>query len=148
MRNFIALGLIVLCSAVWSQEWEDRKLFNEDGATTNLRILSSTDTDLFAPIVEAFVTQNPDVSIEYLVTGTADIDHRFRAAPEEYDIVISSAMDLQFKLTNDGYALKLDAVNHPAWARWRQSLFAFTSEPAAIVVNRVAFVGNRMQRYM
>ena len=59
MRNLIALGLIVLCGAVWSQEWEDRKLFNADGATANLRIISSTDTDLFAPLVDAFVATAP-----------------------------------------------------------------------------------------
>jgi len=28
-----------------------------------------------------------------------------------------------------------------SWAEWRQSLFAFTSEPAAIVINRAAFDG-------
>jgi len=106
-----------------------------------LRIVSSTDTDLFAPLIEAFVARNPDVAIEYLVTGTADIDRQFRAAPDAFDIAISSAMDLQLKLTNDGYALALDDVSHPAWAEWRQSLFAFTAEPATIVINRAAFEG-------
>ena len=146
MRNLITLALIVFCSAVWSQEWEDRKLFNKDGATTNLRIISSTDTDLFGPLVEEFVNQNTDVSIEYLVTGTADIDRRFRATPEAFDIVVSSAMDLQFKLTNDGYALALEGISHPAWAQWRQSLFAFTSEPATIVINRADFKGHPIPR--
>ncbi len=146
MRNLVALGLIIWCSAVWSQEWEDRKLFNTEDAATNIRIISSTDTDLFAPLVDAFVSQNPDVSIEYLVTGTADINHRFRASPEAFDIVISSAMDLQFKLTNDGFALNLDGVTHPAWAQWRQSLFAFTSEPAAIVIKRSEFAGHPIPR--
>jgi iron(III) transport system substrate-binding protein len=50
-------------------------------------------------------------------------------------------MDLQFKLTNDGFALELESVSHPDWAEWRQSLFAFTSEPAAIVLNKDAFEG-------
>jgi iron(III) transport system substrate-binding protein len=92
-------------------------------------------------LIQAFVAQNPDVAIEYLVTGTADIDRRFREAPDAFDIAISSAMDLQLKLTNDGYALALDGVSHPTWAEWRQSLFAFTAEPAAIVINRAAFEG-------
>ena len=141
MRNFIALGLIFLCHAGWAQDWEDRQVFNDAGATTTLRIISSTDTELFAPLIEAFAARNPDVAIEYLVTGTADIDRRFRKTPDAFDIAISSAMDLQFKLTNDGYALELEGVSHPAWAQWRQSLFAFTSEPAAIVINRAAFEG-------
>jgi iron(III) transport system substrate-binding protein len=141
VRHFIALALIFFSHAVWAQDWEDRQTFNEADATTSLRIISSTDTDLFAPLIEAFVAENPDVAIDYLVTETADIDRRFRNMPDVFDIAISSAMDLQFKLTNDGYALELQNVSHPAWAQWRQSLFAFTSEPAAIVINRAAFDG-------
>jgi len=141
MRNLIALILVVLGHAVWAQDWEDRQVFDTGRATTSLRIISSTDTDLFAPLIEAFVARNPDIAIEYLVTNTADIDSRFRKTPEAFDIAISSAMDLQFKLTNDGYALELESVAHPAWAQWRQSLFAFTAEPAAIVINRAAFEG-------
>ena len=141
MRNLIAIVLIFLAHAGWAQEWEDRQVFNDGAASTTLRIISSTDTDLFAPLIEAFVAENPDVAIEYLVTGTADIDTRFRATPDAFDIAISSAMDLQLKLTNDGYALPLDSVTQPAWAEWRQSPFAFTSEPAAIVINRTAFEG-------
>lgn len=141
MRNLIALALIWLCQTGWAQEWEDRRIFNDSTAATSLRIISSTDTALFAPLIETFVADNPDISIEYLVTGTAEIDRRFREAPEAFDIAISSAMDLQLKLTNDGYALALENLSHPAWAEWRQSLFAFTTEPAAIVVNRAAFKG-------
>lgn len=142
MRNTIALVLILICNAVWSQEWEDQQVFGGDEVTTILRIISSTDTDLFAPLIDAFIADNPDVAIEYFVTGTADIDRRFRDAPEAFDIAVSSAMDLQLKLTNDGFALGLENVIHPAWAEWRQSLFAFTAEPAAIVLNRSAFKGH------
>lgn len=141
MRYLIALGLVFLCHAGWAQEWEDQQIFNETGGNATLRVISSTDTDLFAPLIEAFVAQNPDIAIAYFVTGTATIDQRFRETPDAFDIAISSAMDLQFKLTNDGYALRLENVAHPAWAHWRQSLFAFTSEPAAIVINRAAFAG-------
>lgn len=141
MRYLIALGLVFLCHAGLAQEWEDRQFFNTTEAATSLRIISSTDTDLFAPLIEAFVARNPDVAVEYLVTGTADIDRRFRKTPGAFDIAISSAMDLQLKLANDGYALALQDVSHPDWAEWRQSLFAFTSEPAAIVINRAAFDG-------
>lgn len=141
MRNFISLVLVLFCHAARAQDWEDQQIFNAQGATTTLRIISSTDTDLFAPLIEAFVAQNPDLAVVYLVTGTASIDRLFRKTPEAFDIAISSAMDLQFKLTNDGFAHRLESVAHPAWAQWRQSLFAFTSEPAAIVISRSAFEG-------
>jgi len=142
VRYYLALILFLLGHAGWAQDWEDRQVFNPKDDATSLRIISSTDTDLFAPVIEAFVAANPDVSVEYLVTGTADIDRRFRDDPAAFDIAISSAMDLQLKLTNDGFAQTLETVSHPAWAQWRRSLFAFTAEPAAIVLNRAAFDGH------
>lgn len=142
MRNFIVLIALMVSRAVVAQEWEDRQIFNDAASVQKLRIISSTDTELFAPIIEAFVGQNLDVQVDYMVTGTADIDRRFRETPAAFDIVISSAMDLQLKLTNDGYARKLVDISHPSWANWRQSLFAFTSEPAAIVINKLAFKGH------
>lgn len=142
MRYLIALIFWVLASAVFAQEWEDRRVFNDTSGAAVLRILSSTDTELFAPVIERFLDANPELAIEYLVTSTADLDRRFRADPSAFDVVVSSAMDLQLKLVNDGLALQLDRVSHVPWAEWRQSLFAFTAEPAAIVINRAAFAGH------
>ncbi len=141
MRYLIALIVTLLASACTAEEWEDQRVFNAAADGPRLRIISSTDTALFAPLIEGFLTQNPDVSVEYLVTGTADLDARVRAAPEAFDIVISSAMDLQLKLANDGFAMPLDNLPGSDWAQWHDSLFAFTQEPAAIVINRAAFAG-------
>lgn len=144
MRIFIALVLWLLPKVIGAQEWEDRQVFNAQASTQMLRIISSTDTSLFAPIIESFVSQYPNVAVEYLVTGTADIDEIFRANPDAFDLVISSAMDLQLKIANDGLARPVPDVRHPSWGQWRQSLFAFTSEPAAIVINRDAFAGHEI----
>ncbi|MDE4304971.1 ABC transporter substrate-binding protein [Phaeobacter gallaeciensis] len=145
MRYLIVLILTLLVQSAAAQNWEDRRVFNP-GARTSLRIISSTDTAFFASLIDAFVAAEPDVSVEYLVTGTTDLNQRFRDAPQSFDITISSAMDLQLKLTNDGYALQLDDIAHPGWAQWRQSLFGFTSEPAVIVLNRAAFKGQPIPR--
>jgi len=141
MRNFGAVILLLVAQMACAQEWEDRQLFNAEGETSRLRILSSTDTELFAPMIHSFLADKPGISVEYLVTGTADIDRLFRDQPNAYDIVVSSAMDLQLKLANDGFARRLEDISHPDWGEWRQSLFAFTTEPAAIVINRAAFAG-------
>jgi iron(III) transport system substrate-binding protein len=141
MRYLIALILTLLASVCAAEEWEDQRVFNAAADGPRLRIISSTDTVLFAPLIEGFLTQNPDVSVEYLVTGTADLNARVRAAPEAFDIVISSAMDLQLKLANDGFAMPLENIPGSDWAQWHDSLFAFTQEPAAIVINRAAFAG-------
>lgn len=144
MRCFITLILWLLPNFAFSQDWEDQKLFNATASEQALRIISSTDITFFAPVIEGFISDNPEVTVEYLVTETANLDSIFREKPGEFDLVISSAMDLQLKLANDGFALRLNNVPHPDRAQWRQSLFAFTSEPAAIVVNRSAFLDQRM----
>lgn len=141
MRYLIFVIFCLMGHTAGAQDWESRQVFNPSGPVS-LRIISSTDTDLFASLINTFTAANSDVAVEYLVTGTADLDTRFRNDPQAFDIAISSAMDLQLKLTNDGFALRIENVAHPTWAVWRQSLFAFTSEPAAIVVNRAAFEGH------
>ena len=142
MRTIIFVILMLLPQVIYAQDWEERQLFNESASADKLRIISSTDSALFAPIIDNFVSKNPGVSVEYLVTGTADIDRIFRESPDAFDLVISSAMDLQLKIVNDGLARPITNVSHPPWAQWRESLFAFTSEPAAIVINRDAFAGH------
>ncbi|MCK0141130.1 ABC transporter substrate-binding protein [Aliiroseovarius sp. F20344] len=141
MRYILALILCFLPSFSIAQEWEDKQLFQGENARKTLRVLSSTDTAFFAPIVEQFLARNPDWSIEYLVTSTAQIDQLLREDPDRFDIVISSAMDLQLKLVNDGFARALPGIAHPSWAQWRGRLFAFTTEPATIVINKAAFNG-------
>lgn len=139
MRYLAVLIILLLPLSVVAQDWEDQVVFGDDAGLQTLRILSSTDTSFFAPIIEGFLAQNPEVRIEYMVHSTAEIDKRFRASPDDFNVLISSAMDLQLKLVNDGYAAQLNDIAHPSWAQWRQSLFAFTTEPAAIVVNTAAF---------
>jgi len=146
MRIIVTLVIWMLPQLVLAQDWEDRRVFENESAEQTLRIISSTDTALFAPIIEDFLSKNTDVSVEYLVNGTAKIDQIFRADPDKFDLLISSAMDLQLKTANDGLALRLSDVAHPSWAQWRQSLFAFTSEPAAIVVNKAAFADHQLPR--
>ncbi len=138
MRYLVFIAVLLLPFAGAAQDWEDRQVFGISD-TPPLRILSSTDTSFFASIIEDFIATQPNTSVEYLVTGTVDLDQLFRAGPDQYDIVISSAMDLQLKLANDGFSATVVNVDHPEWAQWHNSLFAFTSEPAAIVLNRQSF---------
>lgn len=142
MRNFISVIMMLFGWAASAQEWEEQSVFSSASDSQHLRILSSTDTSFFEPIIKQFRTAYPNIGVEYFVTGTAEIDQIFRASPEKFDVVISSAMDLQLKLANDGFAAKIENVETPDWAKWRESLFAFTIEPAAIVINKAAFTGH------
>lgn len=133
---FIPVNSIAENSAI---ELEEERLFENHDEATTIRVLSSTDTSIFAPTIISFINANPTLNVEYLVAGSADINTLFRESPDQYDIVISSAMDLQLKLVNDGYALKVDSIEHPDWAQWRQSLYGFTLEPAGIMINKKHF---------
>lgn len=139
MRFLCATTLCLFTAAALAAEWEERTLFDENSGNNTLRVLSSTDTAIFAPIIKRYLVEKPNVNIEYLVASSSDIYDEFSQSPQQYDIVISSAMDLQLKLVNDGHAQRIDDLTHPESAQWRSSLFGFTLEPAAIVVNRRAF---------
>lgn len=139
MRYLISLVLSFWAALASAQNWEARALFGDPDAAQVLKVISSTDIDLFSSVAESFVAGREGVSVDYYVAGTADLDRILRQSPEQFDVAISSAMDLQFKLANDGFARVLEGIDYPAWAEWRRSVFAFTSEPAAIVVNRAAF---------
>lgn len=139
MRYVFALIAWLCPLATMAQNWEDQNAFGPTTAGSTLRVLSSTDTSLFAPVIEDFLQGRSNVAVEYFVTGTAQIDEVFRAAPDDFDVVISSAMDLQLKLVNDGFSVQIVNLDQPDWAQWRNSLFAFTTEPATIVINRAAF---------
>lgn len=139
MRYILVLICLCMNAGLAAQNWEDQQVFGSDAARTSLRVLSSTDTSFFAPIIKDYLDLNQDVNVQYSVTSTAELDGIFRSEPSAFDVVVSSAMDLQLKLANDGYSLRLDRVTHPDWAQWRQSLFGFTSESAAIVVKNAAF---------
>lgn len=146
MRYLFAVIICLWPLLAAAQDWEDRQVFEGQSATRTLRVLSSTDTSFIAPIITSFLAVTPNVSVEYLVTGTIEVDRLIRQAPQAFDLAISSAMDLQLKLANDGYARAVPALEVPDWAQWRHSLFAFTTEPAAIVINRAAFSGHEIPK--
>ncbi len=114
------------------------------GATTAaLVIYSSADIERFDPLIRAFQTIYPGIDIKYHLLDTVDIFARAikeaDAGADSADLLISSAMDLQIKLVNDGYAAAYSSRETralPRWARWRNEAFGFTFEPAVILYNR------------
>ena len=150
MRGFhLALGLIAAlwAGAAQAVEIEERRLFPGAGPGL-LRIVSTTDSEAFVPLIEAFQAARPDLSVEYVVASSSAV-HAAVGAGEAFDLAISSAMDLQMKLANDGHARthRSDiAARLPGWARWRDQLFAFAQEPVVMIVNRAAFEGLAVPR--
>ncbi|SFK53727.1 ABC transporter substrate-binding protein [Shimia haliotis] len=143
MRNLV-LSLCLICCAGFAAalEIEDNQRFGPETAAVELRLLSTADTRFFAPMIVSFLEDNPDVAIDYTVASSAEVMAAIQSGDHAFDLAISSAMDLQTKLANDGLAQRhiSDATEAlPDWAIWNDMLFAFTQEPATIVVSKRAF---------
>ena len=112
-----------------------------------LTIYSSLDNDLAAPLIQAFQSVNPDIAVHYENLLTGEIHDRVVAETRDgatADFVFSSAMDLQVKLANDGFAQPVqtpDTPDWPDWANWRDTAYALTFEPAVFAYHKPSFAG-------
>jgi iron(III) transport system substrate-binding protein len=136
------LGLALCGGPLAALEIEDQRLYPGTGSET-ISVLSTADLDVFEPFILQFQAEQPQVGIDYHVASSTQI-HAAIKDGAAYDLAISSAMDLQFQLANDGVAQSYVSPvteNLPAWARWRDQVFAFTAEPAVTVISPSRFAG-------
>lgn len=104
---------------------------------------ASNSVQVFRGVLEDFSQLNPGVRLEYTELSTqalyAEVATRAAQAPDEKagpDLVISSAMDLQTKLVNDGHAqphVSPETRALPAWANWRDEVFSIGTDPIVMV---------------
>ncbi|QRM56760.1 ABC transporter substrate-binding protein [Sinorhizobium sp. BG8] len=111
-----------------------------------LVVYSSLDEPLARPMIEGFQKANPDVAVRYEEMLTGEVYDRIvretDAGEKTADFAFSSAMDLQVKLSNDGYAQRSDlpmSERWPEWANWRNTAYALTFEPAVFVYHKPSF---------
>ena len=138
----LAVVLTLWCGAAAAFEIEGRRLYEGAGVRV-LRILSTADLEVFHPFLDAFHAANPQLTLDYIVVSSTDL-HRGIRDGAEVDVAISSAMDLQFQLVNDGFARAYRSpltATLPDWARWRDAIFAFAMESAVVVISEDRFEG-------
>jgi iron(III) transport system substrate-binding protein len=111
-----------------------------------LLIYSTLDARLAAPLIAGFQAVHPGVSVQYEDLLSPDVAARVVVETDSggatADFVFSSAMDVQVKLANDGYAQAVDvpdAGRWPDWANWRNTAFALTVEPGVLVWHKPSF---------
>lgn len=141
-RLVLALALSLAAPLARAYEIENRVLFSDGSEAELLRVISTADADLMAPVIEAFRAAHPDIGVDYHVASSAELMSALYEERAPFDVAISSAMDLQMKLANDGLVLPHSSAATrlvPGWARWREHVYAFTQEPAAIVLSNAAF---------
>jgi ABC-type Fe3+ transport system substrate-binding protein len=146
VRAFAAL--LALAGAAFAQDPEGQNSVTMFGAPAaeaqqRLAIAGSTDVGAFAPMLEAFTKRNPGLSIRYQEITTNELydlaAKGCRGEAESPDLVISSSIDQQVKLANDGCAQPNPSAEVralPSWAKWRNEVVGLTYEPAVVVYNR------------
>ncbi|MBW8807908.1 MAG: ABC transporter substrate-binding protein, partial [Lysobacter sp.] len=110
-------------------------------ATAQLRIHGSTDIENFVAVIADYQRLHPNTQVEYSDLVAQDIytRHLRGDAGDRADLLISSGMDLQTKLANDGHALPHRSpatAALPAWSQWRHEAFGISYEPVVIVYNK------------
>ncbi len=138
----LALILTFLAGVSSALEVEDHRRYPGTG-NEELHVISTADLEVFEPYLLAFQAARPDLTIDYTVASSAEL-HRAIRNGAVFDLALSSAMDLQFQLANDGYAQRHQSdrtLALPNWAKWRDLIFAFTAEPAVMVLSTERFAG-------
>lgn len=106
-------------------------------------VYSTTDSVAAQALLREFRSRYPGVEVEYDDMNSTEVYNRFvseaAAGAGSADLLWSSAMDLQIKLANDGYALPYAspaASKLPAWAVWRNEAYGTTFEPIGFAYNK------------
>jgi iron(III) transport system substrate-binding protein len=113
-----------------------------DAGKIPLVVEATTDIPEVAELIAEFMTRNPDISVRYSKVVSGDLFDRVVKSAEKQspvDVVWSSAMDLQIKLANDGYAAEYrsaEVERLPAWAQWKDRVYGVTAEPVVMIFNK------------
>jgi iron(III) transport system substrate-binding protein len=106
-------------------------------------VLSTTDRVAAQPLIDDFEALHRGITVDYRELGSMALNQQFLldvARPQpEVDVLWSSAMDLQVKLVNDGFAQAHDSAYQdalPAWAVWKREAFGTTFEPVGLAWHR------------
>jgi iron(III) transport system substrate-binding protein len=112
-------------------------------AERGVRVYGNADAAAMSTVIAAFRRAYPGIAVQYRDLGSTELNRRFvdetRARRPTADLVWSSAMDLQAKLINDGYAQSYQSPEKPALpttAVWKNMGYGVTAEPIGIVYNK------------
>lgn len=143
-----AVGVIVLIGAMLhfvvlaSHGTSDSDVTDAALREGKLVVYATTDTRLVTPLIREFQSTH-GIQVEYNDLNSTEVYSRYvsetATGKPSADVLWSSAMDLQVKLVNDGYALRYRSpeIPHlPDWAYWREEAYGTTFEPIAIVYNK------------
>ncbi|MGN6660205.1 MAG: ABC transporter substrate-binding protein [Achromobacter mucicolens] len=146
LRGLAASAALTLAAIGHAAEVSSSGLTLGPADSSNVLVVhASNSVQVFRGVLEDFSRLNPSVRLEYTELSTQDlyretVDRAARSpgVPSGPDIVISSAMDLQTKLVNDGYArvhLSPQTRALPGWANGREEVYRIGTDPIVMVYN-------------
>jgi iron(III) transport system substrate-binding protein len=119
------------------------RLQAEGARERRLVIYSAADVDEMAGVLRAFQAAYPRIHLDYVHLASAEVYDRYvaetAARRPSADLLFNSAMDLQIKLVNDGYAQPYSSPEKPylpPWAVWKNQAYGVTAEPIVFAYNR------------
>lgn len=138
---FACFAFLALCASTGPGNAMETTLHPAPGGETARLVLhSATDRQAISPLIRGFQQTRPETAVVHVEMENAELYVRAvaRDGQADADLLISSAVDLQVKLVNDGltrpYVSPLTR-GLPDWANWRDEAFGLTFEPAVIAYN-------------
>lgn len=108
-----------------------------------LVIYSAADLNEVAGVLKAFRARYPKIRVDYQHMASKAVYDRYlgevAAGKVSADLMFNSAMDLQIKLVNDGYAQPYASPEKPflpPWAVWKNQAYGVTAEPIVFAYNK------------
>jgi len=118
-----------------------------------LLIWSAIDAKKAAPLIADFRSRYPFLRVHYIELRAGEVYSRTVENAAHHtptaDFLWSSAMDLQIKLANDGFATSYvspERRNIPDWANWKNQAWGTTAEPVVLLYNRDLIADAAMPR--
>ena len=103
--TLFAIGMILSSfHASFAFEVEDHRIYMAPMPTQTIRVISTADIAAFDPLIRTFQSINQGITVDYTVASSTEVMAAIYEEGAPFDLVISSAMDLQTKLVNDGFA--------------------------------------------
>jgi len=142
---FTCLTLFGLSANAEAQSDKTNQNHNLKGTDVerSLLIVSTTDVVEVKELLAGWQRLYPQIQVDYIHKPSLEVFDSVincetsSACP---DISWSSAMDLQIKLVNDGYAQPYSSQelsSLPDWTVWRNEAYGITAEPIAVVYNKI-----------
>lgn len=144
MRHAIFALVALISGPASGFEIEDQRSFGPVAPVAVIKVLSTTDIGVLSPVIDDWLAQNPGLGLHYTLASSQEVYRAINEHDGAFDLVISSAMDLQMKLANDGLAqaLPADPISaQPYWTRWRDLLVAVAQEPVTVLLSDRALAG-------